>query len=63
VLDAGGKVQYKQPTNGGGTKIVGTCGESRDCTKMKNYVSIPKFLREAQGWLGHTRGIELKGVY
>ena len=62
VLDATGKVQYK---NAAGAVIVdGTCQMSKDCTKMQNYAAVPKLMDEALSALGWTRHVgELKGVY
>jgi len=58
VLDATGKIQYR--SNGA---AVATCVNSRECTKMKNYVSVPKLLSQVTGWLGNVRIGGLKGVY
>lgn len=64
VIDVDGKMHFKQPGVGGGTVIVDSCEQSRDCTKLENYMAVPKFMREAMFYLGWTRGAEdLKGVY
>jgi hypothetical protein len=63
-LDATGAYTYLQPAKGGGTVPVASCDQSRDCTKLMNYTSIPKFLNEASWRFGFTRGGgDLKGVY
>ena len=53
-----GKVQYKQ--NGA---IVDSCDQSRFCLKMKNYASVPNFIRQAMTWFGWVPIGGLKGVY
>ena len=62
VLSATGQVQYKN-----GATVLGpnaTCQNSKACLKMQNYAAVPKFMREAMGYLGWTRNVgELKGVY
>lgn len=58
VLDVEGKIQYL--TDG---KPAASCANSAECTKMKAYVSVPNFLREAQEYFGFTRIGGLKGVY
>lgn len=58
TLDASGDVQYLQ-----GGAPVPSCDRSRACTRMKNYVSVPRLLREAGEVLGWTRVGGLKGVY
>jgi hypothetical protein len=64
VIDAQGKMKFKQPSEGGGFRYVDSCDQSRDCTKLQNYMSVPKFLREAMDYFGWTRNaFELKGVY
>lgn len=56
VLDAKGNLQFKD-----GSK---TCETNKACVKMRNYVAIPKLMREAMARLGWTRNAqELKGVY
>jgi hypothetical protein len=57
--DANGDFQYTDPKGA----IVPSCDNSLYCTKAKNYTAMPKLLREAQAWLGFTRGLDLKGVY
>jgi hypothetical protein len=58
VLDAGGKVQYRN-----GAAAAATCQNSKECTKMQNYASIPKLMSEASRWFGSTHLTGLKGVY
>lgn len=59
-----GKVQYKDAAGAVLTDPNATCQNSKYCTQMKNYAAIPKFMREAMGWLGWTRNVgDLKGVY
>ncbi|MBX3190152.1 MAG: hypothetical protein KF819_24205 [Labilithrix sp.] len=59
TLDAQGKVQYR--SNG---QAVASCENSKECTRMKNYVSVPRLMREAMLKFGWTRNAdELKGVY
>ena len=63
-LDATGKVVYKTANAAGALVTVPSCDNSKDCTKVKNYVSVPKFLREAGMWFGRTPHVgQLKGVY
>ena len=64
VLDAAGKVQYRTTDKNGALIPATSCETSKDCTKMKNYVFIPKLLNEAGAILGWTRSAhDLKGVY
>ncbi len=63
VLDAKGNVQYRSG-NTNGKLFVATCEESKACVKMKNYVAVPKLMREAMSVFGWTRNADnLKGVY
>lgn len=57
-LDAAGNVQFVQ----GGVPVA-SCDNSRECVKMKNYVSVPRFLMQAGSWLGWVQFGGLKGVY
>jgi hypothetical protein len=57
-LDVNGNVQYIQ-----GGAPVASCDNSRECTKMKNYASVPRFLMQAGSWLGWVQFGGLKGVY
>ena len=57
-LDVNGNVQYQQ-----GGQPVASCENSRECLKMKNYVSVPRFLMQAGSWLGWVQFGGLKGVY
>jgi hypothetical protein len=67
VLDASGNVQYKSKSSSGAPTVLGpssTCDNSKECVKMRNYVAVPKLMREAMTYLGWTRNTEdLKGVY
>ena len=58
MLDADGNVVFKQ-----GDAVVASCDNSRDCTKLKNYVSVPRMLWQMQGWLGYVPFNGLKGIY
>ena len=44
-------------------QIVATCDNSRECLKMKNYASVPRFLMQVGSWLGDVQFGGLKGVY
>ena len=58
TLDVQGNPQYLQ----GGVSVA-ACENSRDCTKLKNYVTNIQFLREMMGWFGYVPLTGLKGVY
>jgi hypothetical protein len=57
-LDVNGNVVYKQ-----GGQVVASCDNSRECLKMKNYSSVPRFLMQVGSWLGYVQFGGLKGVY
>jgi hypothetical protein len=57
-LDVNGNVVYKQAG-----AVVASCDNSRECTKMKNYVSVPRLLNQAGHWMGWVQTGGLKGVY
>ena len=62
MLDANGKVQYKNAA--ARSSPTATCQISQDCTKMQNYAAVPKLMDEALSALGWTRHVgDLKGVY
>jgi len=67
VLDASGNVQYLTKSSSGSALALGpnaTCDSSKECVKMRNYVAVPKLMREAMQYLGWTRNSDdLKGVY
>lgn len=58
-LDVNGQPVYLR----GGVDVVPSCENSRECTKMKNYVSLPEYMRQTMSWLGYIPGSGLKGVY
>ena len=64
VLDASGNVQYIEEQQ---RRADGECDvpdSSKECIKMRNYVAVPKLMREAMAQFGWTRGeFDLKGVY
>jgi hypothetical protein len=63
-LDTNGNVvwlQGGQPLDGDGNAIK-SCDNSRECLKMKNYASVPRFLQQVSSWVGVSFG-GLKGVY
>jgi hypothetical protein len=64
-LDATGNYTYIQPGKTTGTTVnVDSCDKSRDCTKLMNYMAVPRFMSEAMWRFGHTQNAgELKGVY
>src|SRR5690606_25078435 len=43
--------------------VIPSCDNSRECLKMKNYASVPRFLHQAGSWLGWVQFGGLKGVY
>lgn len=62
-LDANGRVQYLDDK---GVVLVGDkakCENSKGCTRMKNYTSVPRLLSQVGHWLGDVRIGGLKGVY
>ncbi|MBS2016851.1 MAG: hypothetical protein JST00_28455 [Deltaproteobacteria bacterium] len=64
VLDAQGKIQYRTTDARGNVVPTTSCETSKDCTKLRNYVAVPKLMMEAAFRMGFTRGAhELKGVY
>lgn len=62
-LDANGKVQYLDDKGVVLTGDKAKCENSKGCTRMKNYASVPRLLSQVGGWLGDVRIGGLKGVY
>ena len=64
VVGRKAKLTNGLPTYLAGGTPVASCEQSRGCQKMKNYVAVPKLMKEAMDALGWTRGVgDLKGVY
>ncbi len=63
LLTPEGKVQYQRSLKTGGFEPVATCEESRECVKLKNYMSVPMLLDEIMHYLGYIPFGGIKGVY
>ncbi len=62
-LDANGKVQYRTVDKSGNLVPAASCETSKECTKLKNFVSVPKLMARVGFLLGDVRFGGLKGVY